>query len=67
MRVHLIIDLTPDGTKRQSFSEVSEELESELESLVLEVGEQTYELKVLGVGKNAREVDESFKLRAQLH
>lgn len=68
MRVHLIIDLEPQGLtgkNRQTFSQVTEEFESEIESGELEVDGQLYKVKVMGVGKNAREVDESNKLRSQ--
>jgi hypothetical protein len=67
MRVHLILDLDPEieGKNRQTFAQVTEEFENELEHNPLEVDGQIYNIKVMGVGKTAREVDESHKMRSQ--
>jgi hypothetical protein len=69
MRVHLIIELEPeleaDRKNRQTFAQVTEEFENELEHTPLEVDGQVYNVKVMGVGKNAREVEESHKMRSQ--
>jgi hypothetical protein len=62
MRVHLILDLTPDGTRR-SREAVTDELEATLEANPIEVDGTVYEVSVLGVGATAKEADESAKLR----
>lgn len=76
MRVHLILDLESSQTTdqeisvgypkaRPTFARVTEEFENELEHNTLEVDGQVYGVKVMGVGKTAREVDESLKMRSQ--
>lgn len=68
MRVHIILDVQRDDTPGRSlFAEVTEVLESELETLTFEVGnanrQAVYEIRVLGVGQTAQKAAESAKIR----
>jgi hypothetical protein len=66
MKLHLIVDVTPDDGERPAHSEVLlEVLEEELERGALEVDGRTYAVKVIGSGKGAREALESARMRRQ--
>jgi hypothetical protein len=72
MRVHLILDVVRDdepqpGERKANvtFTVLTEQLEAELEHNSLEVDGQVYNIKVMGVGKNPREANESLQMRSQ--
>lgn len=66
MKLHLILDVTPEDGERPARSEVLlEELEMELEARTLEADGRVYGIKVLGSGKGAREALESARMRRQ--
>jgi hypothetical protein len=62
MRIHLILDLTPDGPRRDR-EVVTEQLEAEVEQNGLEVDGTVYEITVLGAGATASKASESMKMR----
>jgi hypothetical protein len=66
MRIHLILDTQRDDTPgRSSFEEVTEVLETELETLHFEVGDRqaVYTVRVLGIGRTAQAAAESARIR----
>lgn len=66
MRIHLILEATRDEAfGRATFGVVAEALEGEVERLSLEADGAVYDLHVIGVGRSAREAEESRRLRAK--
>jgi hypothetical protein len=62
MRIHLILDLTPEGPRRDR-EVVTEQLEAEVEQNGLEVDGTVYEITVLGSGATAAAATLSMKMR----
>jgi hypothetical protein len=72
MRVHLILDVTPDaGEVRRSGEEIRTTVEDEIEGMRLDVHNYSgryvsvHEVHVVGVGASAEEAEQSRRARAQ--
>lgn len=64
MRLHLIIDVTPQDEARPTASEaILEDLEAAIEWADLEVEGRVYDVKVVGSGRTAKDSIESMRLR----
>lgn len=64
MKLHVILDVTPEDGERPARSEdILELLEDELEGIDLEVDSRVYKIKVIGSGKGARDALESARMR----
>lgn len=64
MRLHLILDVSPeDGGRPVNSEEILDVLEAEIEDHNLEVENRVYAVKVLGSGRTAGASIESQRLR----
>lgn len=66
MRVHVILDLVLTDGPRISFDEITPVLEEELEGFPIDLNDSTFEINVLGVGRNSAEAATSAQLMAKL-
>jgi hypothetical protein len=66
VKLHVVLDVSPEDKERPANSEVIlEELEAQIENDDLEIDGRVYTVKVLGSGKTARDSLDSMQMRRQ--